>query len=49
MLRDAFQPSGNPYFVTQISSMNQRENSPEAGSLVKRRAVEAVAPSIVSD
>ncbi len=28
--------------------MNQRENSPEAGSLVKRRAVEAVAPSIVS-
>lgn len=45
MLRDAFQSSGNPYFVTQISSMNQRENSPEAGSLVKRRAVEAVAPS----
>lgn len=29
--------------------MNQRENSPEAGSLVKRRAVETVAPSIVSE
>ena len=27
--------------------MNQRENSPEAGSLVNRTAVEAVAPSIV--
>ena len=44
-----FYNSDGTYFVTQISSMNQRENSPEAGSLVKRRAVEAVAPSIVSE
>lgn len=36
------------YLVTQMSSMNHRENSPLAASLVNLMRVEAVAPSIFS-